>query len=299
MLGVAMRRQLMTALLALTASGAATTVSAREPSLRGSPAAMKEQNRVAQQHGLKFYRTSEDIMAAVERGDLVPLTGNANYEVADFVRHPFAHPAALLFVERLSAQYHEACGQKLVVTSAVRPAANQPRNAHALSVHPAGMALDLRVSDRQSCRAWLEDALMNMERRGVLNGIRERTPPHYHVALYPEQYMAYAAERMALEPPPAPAEPVEPAESVAGDVASDDAVAPPITASGSASSTPAAPLLAALVLLTALPLVRLGARRGWVPAGLLGRNAAGMTTEDAHAQLPQPVTEAARDTRGG
>jgi hypothetical protein len=163
---------------------------------------MVEQNRVAKQHDLAFYRTAEDIRAAVATGALVELRGNENYAVADFVRFPFAHPAAVLFVERLSAQYREACGQQLVVTSAVRPSNGQPSNAHALSVHPAGMALDLRVSDRASCRAWLEDALMNMERRGVLNGIRERHPPHYHIAIYPEQYLAYAAERMKHEPAP-------------------------------------------------------------------------------------------------
>jgi hypothetical protein len=186
--------------VALTAGAGMTSgASANNASLRGSPAAMLEQNRVAKDHGLPFYRTAEDIAAGVRRGDLVPLAGDANYEVADFVRYSYAHPAARLFVERLSAQYRESCGQKLVVTSAVRPSTGQPSNAHALSVHPAGMAIDLRVSDSASCRAWLEDALLNLEERGVLNGIREFRPPHYHVAIFPVPYMAYAEERMAAE----------------------------------------------------------------------------------------------------
>jgi hypothetical protein len=97
-----MRRQLMTALVALTASGGALTTAAeaKTPSLRGSPASMREQNNVAREHGLTFYRTGPEIHAAVERGDLIPLEGNADYTVADFVRFPFAHPAAVLFVER-------------------------------------------------------------------------------------------------------------------------------------------------------------------------------------------------------
>jgi hypothetical protein len=184
--------------LALTMTGAGTAM-ANAPSLRGSPAAMVQQNRVAKDHSLTFYRTAAEIRTAVARGDLVELQGNENYDVADFVRFPYLQPEGLLFVERLSAQYREACGQKLVVTSAVRPTTGQPSNSHRLSVHPAGMAVDLRVSDRASCRSWLESALLGMEARGVLNGIREFHPPHYHVAIFPDQYRAYAEERMALE----------------------------------------------------------------------------------------------------
>jgi hypothetical protein len=269
-----MRRQLMTALVAATAAGGAlaSVAEAKAPSLRGSPASMREQNQVAQEHGLKFYRTGEEIHAAVERGDLVPLEGNADYAVAAFVSFPFAHPAAVLFVERLSKQYREACGQQLVVTSAVRPSNGQPRNAHALSVHPAGMALDLRISDRAECRAWLEGAMMNMERAGLLNGIRERNPPHYHVALYPEPYLAYAAERMAEEAAAAAAAAVEEAVAEAeAEAAQDEATsAPAITAGGSGGSFPAAPLLAMLVLLTSLPLARLAIQRGWIRPEQLG-----------------------------
>jgi hypothetical protein len=180
-------------------AAAAASAEASSASLRGSRAAMEQQNRVAKDHALDFFRTAPEIHAAVTRGDLVELAGNADYEVADFVRYPYAHPAAVLFVERLSAQYRDACGQKLVVTSAVRPQERQPRNAHALSVHPAGMALDLRVSDRAECRSWLESTLLNLESRGVLNGIREFHPPHYHVAVFPGPYLAYAEERMREE----------------------------------------------------------------------------------------------------
>jgi hypothetical protein len=168
-------------------------------SLRGSAASMVEQNRVAKDHGLSFYRTPDEIRQGVARGELTELSGNADYEVADFVRFAYLQPAVHLFVERLAAQYREACGQKLVVTSAVRPSNGQPVNSHRLSVHPAGMAVDLRVSDRAACRDWLENALLNLERRGVLNGIREFHPPHYHVAVYPEQYLAYAEQRIAAE----------------------------------------------------------------------------------------------------
>jgi hypothetical protein len=167
--------------------------------LRGSPGAMREQHSVALQHGLDFYRTAGEIREAAARGDLVPLEGDETYEVADFVSHPYVQPEARLFVERLARQYHEACGQQLVVTSATRAIDEQPWNAHRLSVHPTGMAVDFRVSMEAECREFMEAAMLGMEARGLINGIREFRPPHYHIAIYPYQYAAYAAERIAEE----------------------------------------------------------------------------------------------------
>jgi hypothetical protein len=213
---------------------------------------MVQQNQVAKKHGLTFYRTPADIRAGVERGELVELAGNADYDVASFVSHPFLQPAAKLWVERVAAQYRAACGQKLVVTSAVRPANGQPSNAHALSVHPAGMALDLRVSDRAACRTWLESALLGMERRGVINGIREHHPPHYHVAVFPEQYAAWVAKQPALEP-------VAP-EVVAEPVVAVEAAPEPATPQTAAAVAPqprsSLPLVATLAFLMAMPLTR-------------------------------------------
>jgi len=194
-----MRRTFMLALaLSVGSAGAAESAFASErASLKGSAASMAEQNRVAKDHGLSFFRTEADIRAAAARGDLVELTGNDDYEVASFVSLPYSVPAVRTFVEDLSRGYREACGQKLVVTSATRASSKQPKNAHNLSVHPAGMALDLRVSDRASCRQWLEATLMSHERAGLLNGIREFHPPHYHVAIYPASYMAYSDQLRA------------------------------------------------------------------------------------------------------
>jgi LysM repeat protein len=161
-------------------------------SLRGSPQAMQQQNRMAQQHDFTFLRTGAQVRRFVESGYLVKLPGNADYQLAS-VSYPYARPAVKLFVERLASQYHRACGERLVVTSLTRPVQEQPRNASSLSVHPAGMAVDLRVSGRAACRNWLERTLLSLEREGVLNAIRENRPPHYHVALYPNPYTQYVA----------------------------------------------------------------------------------------------------------
>jgi hypothetical protein len=196
--------------------------------LRGSTTTMQRQNRVAQQHDFTFLQTSAQVRRFVDSGYLEPLRGNANYEMIG-VSHPVARPAVRLFVERLAAQYRAACGEKLVVTSLTRPVLEQPRNASDLSVHPAGMAVDLRVSRKRSCVRWLEDTLLSLEKQRVLDVTRERRPPHYHVALFPEPYERYVAKvagpgavRVASAPAPKPAADPAPVQVVAAAESTDD-----------------------------------------------------------------------------
>jgi hypothetical protein len=160
--------------------------------LRGSPASVERQYRVAQEHDFTFLRTSQQVRQFVDRGYLVHLPGNQNYALAR-VSHPYARPEVKLFVERLSAQYRAACGERLVVTSLTRPLNGQPPNASARSVHPTGMAIDLRVPQQPRCRSWLESTLLSLERRGVISATREHRPPHYHVSVFPRQYARYVA----------------------------------------------------------------------------------------------------------
>jgi hypothetical protein len=158
--------------------------------LKGSPTAMNRQHNVARQHDYTFLRTTSDVRRFIGLGLIEKLSGDANYALAN-VSFPYARPAVRTFVERLAGQYHAACGEKLVVTSLTRPESRQPRNASDLSVHPAGMAVDLRVSRKASCRSWLERTLLSLERSGVLDATRERFPAHYHIAIFPDSYLAY------------------------------------------------------------------------------------------------------------
>ena len=84
-----------------------------------------------------------------------------------------------------------------MITSLTRPANRQPRNASERSVHPTGMALDLRYPWNQACRRWLEGVLVSLERQGVLEATLERRPRHYHVAIFPRQYAAYVDQLVA------------------------------------------------------------------------------------------------------
>ena len=160
--------------------------------LAGSPASMRRQNEIARENHLAFARSTADVRASVDSGALVAVRPSRDVVLAD-VSQPYARAEIALFVERLGAQYRAAMGSPLVVTSLTRPAGAQPRNAHALSVHPAGMAVDLRVPASSTQRAWLEETLLSLEGAGVLDVTRERRPPHYHVAVYPAAYAAYVA----------------------------------------------------------------------------------------------------------
>lgn len=208
-------------------------------SLRGSPTSMVRQNSVAKQLGYEFVKTPEQLPVLVEEGNFVHLPGNTDYEVLKSVSYPYARPEVRLFVERLAAQYREDTGEKLVVTSLTRPSSEQPRNSHALSVHPAGIAIDFRISSRTASRQWLEAVLLKLERQNLLDITRERYPPHYHVAIFPQAYRAHVEKMIGADAVaaaldyevPAEEEPVEeaaPAASPERHVATAAAAVPAI-----------------------------------------------------------------------
>jgi hypothetical protein len=181
------RRILAGALLAL-----APVSSAMAAGLGGSRASMRKQHNVAKQNNFTFLRNSKQVRDFVAKERLELLAGNDDY-VMGKVSFPYARDAVKLFVERLAAQYHEATGDRLVVTSLTRPLNLQPRNASQLSVHPAGMAVDFRMPRNTVHRQWLERTLLSLEDRAVLDVTRERNPAHYHVAVFPREYTRYVA----------------------------------------------------------------------------------------------------------
>jgi Family of unknown function (DUF5715) len=168
-------------------------------SLSGSSESMERQHLVAIESGYEFLRRPSDVRRAVEARELVVLEPTAALALK-YPREAAARPELKHFVERFALRLHEECGERLVVTSLTRPVTRQPRNAHRLSVHPAGMAMDLRVPRSASCRRWLEAALLELEERRVLDVTRERSPAHYHVALFPDRYLAHMGLNAHLRP---------------------------------------------------------------------------------------------------
>lgn len=159
-------------------------------SLRGSRASLDIQNQMARQHDFSYLNTGDQVMRFVRSGYLVPIRGGDSFDL-HAVSFPYARPEVAVFLDRLGSQYRDACGETLVVTSLTRPQNRQPRNASSRSVHPTGMAIDLRRSSSATCRSWLEGVLLRLEASGILEATRERYPPHYHVALFPEPYGQY------------------------------------------------------------------------------------------------------------
>jgi hypothetical protein len=178
--------------LATVAVGIAVLCSAGRTdaqSLRGSLASVERQYSAAVRLDYSFLQNAAEVNRFVKEGRLVRISPSADVQLAG-VSYPFGRPALKTFVQRLGSQHRAACGQPLVVTSLTRPANEQPRNASDESVHPAGMAVDLRIGTG-ACRKWLEKTLLTMEKRGVIEATKERHPAHFHVAVFPTAYMAY------------------------------------------------------------------------------------------------------------
>ncbi|MEX2284890.1 MAG: DUF5715 family protein [Gemmatimonadota bacterium] len=167
-------------------------------SLRGSRASMLRQHEVAEEQDYSFLRTPKQVEKSVEEGRLVALEGNEDYQVIG-AKYPYALPEVKLFVEQLASEYRQACDERLVVTSLTRPVTKQPRNAHPLSVHPAGMAVDLRISTNALCRDWLSQSLLALEADDLLDVTREQRPPHFHVAIFPAAYREHVMEQLEAE----------------------------------------------------------------------------------------------------
>lgn len=163
-------------------------------SLRGSTSSVNRMYQHAVANDIYFYKTGDGIRRAGSAGRFVRLGGNSNYATSG-VSYPYVRPETRTFVQRLAAQYRAACGERLIVTSASRPQSMRLFNSVRKSVHPTGMAIDLRKSSRTSCRNWLRRTLLSLERSGVLEATEENNPPHFHVAVFPSPYARYVAAR--------------------------------------------------------------------------------------------------------
>ncbi|MEE2644982.1 MAG: DUF5715 family protein [Myxococcota bacterium] len=163
----------------------------RPTALVGSAASMDKQNREMRRHRFSRIKSPRPIKGLVAKKVLVRVRPSKVLELA-YVSFPFVRPAVNRFLKALAKRYWRECRAPLVVTSLLRPLSHQPRNASPRSVHPTGMAFDLRLPSGK-CRRWLQRELVELERRGVLEATQERRPPHFHVALFPKAYERYLA----------------------------------------------------------------------------------------------------------
>ena len=164
-------------------------------SLRGSMSSINRMYRAALSEDFTFFETGAGVRRALNAGLLVRLDGGRREFGLHDIDYPYVRPATLTFVRRLAGQYQNACGEPLVVTSAVRPATRQPANSTERSVHPTGMAVDLRHPDDARCLRWLRQTLLELEGRGLIEATEERWPAHFHVAVFSTPYTRFVASR--------------------------------------------------------------------------------------------------------
>lgn len=169
-------------------------------SLRGSPASVDAMFYKAHARHLTFYKNAQAVEADAASGKLALLRGNADYAVVG-TQIPYVRSETLRFIEALGAAHRQACGEPIIVTSGIRPTGRRLRNSHEKTVHPTGMAVDIRKSPG-TCRTWLRRALLGLEGQGLIEAIEENRPPHFHIAVYtaPVSSRIIAAANATPEP---------------------------------------------------------------------------------------------------
>jgi LysM repeat protein len=172
----------MASLRLLVIASLLTTVNcAYAQSLHGSKSSVDRMYARAVRNDLDFFRTPKGIYDAVLDSEFV-MIGITTDMTLDDVTYPFVLPGTKDFLYAFAKRYHDACGERLVVTSAVRPSTEQPRNASPKSVHPTGMAVDFR-KPAGSCLTFLRAELIRLEKQGLIEATEEKHPVHFHVAL--------------------------------------------------------------------------------------------------------------------
>jgi LysM repeat protein len=166
-----------------TVAGAQRGVPKEPEALHGSKASVEKMYEFAESHHYPFYLTPTNVDTAIAQGKLVALTGDSTYELTRGVGFSYATREVKRFVELLAPQYLYACGAPLTVTSAARPLSNQPHNANPHSVHPTGIAVDIRRPPPGPCLTWVRGALAQLEAKGIVEATEEHHPIHLHVAV--------------------------------------------------------------------------------------------------------------------
>jgi LysM repeat protein len=174
----------ITAALVVTASTAGAQRRNVEPKdLQGSKASVEKMYDFALRYRYPFYLTPTTLDTAIARGRLVALTGDSTYELTRGVGFSYATREAKQFVTLFAPQYLAACGAPLTVTSAARPMSRQPHNANPHSVHPTGIAVDIRRPPPGPCLTWVRGALDELETKGIVEATEEHHPVHLHIAV--------------------------------------------------------------------------------------------------------------------
>ena len=156
----------------------------------GEVSSSKQQFRYAAERQVPFMTSEAEYQSRIDSGYFVRLEGPFMDVQA---RRPYALPSTVTFVVELSRDYYATGCGRLVVRDALRIKTEQPSNGSTYSVHPAGMAVDLRVRDiSEVCESWMNSYLLEKEAAGKIDATREhwkmvrgqKVPnPHFHIVV--------------------------------------------------------------------------------------------------------------------
>jgi hypothetical protein len=182
--------------------------------LAGSPSALAEENRVADEFGLARFKDLDEIRAHVKDGRLVPIKddgpvtvdpqlGELDPDNASLYAH--ARPWVKEFLRDLATDAALPSGAKLRVTSLSRTEEYQKKLRRRTAVaasgvtpqkrssHMTGSTVDISTKDMPpAVEAWLRKKLADMERRGLVQATEEKWGALcFHVMVRPD----YAAKK--------------------------------------------------------------------------------------------------------
>ena len=171
------------ALTTIADAGPADESATSGASLRGSHAAVDRAYDAAVSAGAPFVHSESELERRAADGEYVALARSTPTYQLKGVSSAFVRPATRDWVVGFAADYAKQCGEPLTVTSALRPTTIHLRNSVQKSVHPTGMAVDLRASRNGGCRQWMRETLLDRERDGTIDATEEHRPPHFHVVV--------------------------------------------------------------------------------------------------------------------
>jgi hypothetical protein len=147
----------------------------------GCQTTSEQQLQYAKGQQLTLVSTVAQYQERIANGYFVPLEGPYLLVLAD---RPYALPSTVKFIAEMSVAYNAAGCGKLVVRDALRLTSEQPPNGSPHSVHPAGMAVDIRTKYIPSvCADWLLSYVRLKESAGKVDATHELRPEHLHVVV--------------------------------------------------------------------------------------------------------------------
>lgn len=158
-----------------------TLLDGRVSLVGGEVTTSQQQYEYASSHQLIYMTSDEEYQARIGSGYFELLQGPYLIVLA---KRPYVLPSTAKFVNQLAADYFVfGCG-KLVVTSAGRLSTERPSNGSIYSVHPFGLAVDLRTRFIPTeCADWLRSYVSAKEASQEVDGTQEHHPEHLHVVV--------------------------------------------------------------------------------------------------------------------